>query len=282
MKTYEKKSFDQSLIILVLAFVLTACGQKQNTLDSSPAQPGPSPSSNPSQPLGPQCIQIYYDDLNPFTNGQTNNGLLYANFLIKLLEQFPNYQRLLSPIELYKSQDIEKCQVSFYIGSDFYARIPPSFYRDFSATQKTVIWMGYSFWNLGYDLDFLFGYQYQGLTGFNPFYLDQEGLPAFFKEVLYKNQSFPKTGTFDRRNPSQFMAPYEVARLVQTAHGVSEVLAWSRHSLTHEMIPWALRAQQKYIISEVPFSYLQENDRHLVLADLLFDILQEPRTRPLK
>lgn len=282
MKTTKKRPFDKSLIALIFVFILTACGQKQNTLDSSPAQQPPRPSSNPSQPIGPQCIQVYYDDLNPFMNGQTNNGLLYANILIKLLEQFPNYQRLVSPIQLYKSQDIEKCQVSFYIGSDFYARIPPSFYRDFSSTQKTVVWMGYSFWNLGYDLDFLFGYQYQGLTGFNPFYLDQEGLPAFFKEVLYKNQSFPKTGTFDRRNPSQFMAPYEVARLVQTAPGLSEVLAWSRHSLTQEMIPWALRAQRKYIISEVPFSYLRENDRHLVLADLLFDILQEPATRPLK
>lgn len=84
---------------------------------------------------------------------------------------------------------------------------------------------------------------------------------------------------------SQGEGPQEPIRTVQyqpVASGASDqVIAWQVHSKSLQKIPYVLRADNKFLISDVPFEYynMRENSRYLVVADLLFDILDEKPLR---
>jgi len=218
----------------------------------------------------PECVNIFYD------RGPAGYwmGRTYSIFLQNLLGHFPKFQQIVSPIELYRKGDTEKCRATFYLGSYFENSIPQAFLDDFSSTKRPVAWFGYSIWKT--DTETLFGFSYEGLTTLDQEKRDEAGYPTYFKWIDYKGETFYKFGDWSKSDPKQFLAPFEQVELRETKSGVSEVLAWARHSGKNRRVPYAMRAGNRFYVADIPFSFLHEADRYLVTADLLFDILGEP------
>ncbi|MDX9732090.1 MAG: DUF2334 domain-containing protein [Bdellovibrionales bacterium] len=230
------------------------------------------------------CVLIYYDrskDPADYWIGRT-----YAMFAQNLLGHFPEWQQIVSPIELYRPGEIETCEATLYLGSYFENAIPEVFYEDFAKTEKRVMWLGYSVWRYPQQkLAELFGYEYEGLTELDTNRKDEKGRPTFFKDVLYKGEVFPKFGEYVQIDPaiwrskSEFRAGFEQVRMKPAEDGELtrgvQVLAQTRHSGTGEVIPYVLRKENRFFVADVPFSFMHESDRMLVFADLLFDLLNE-------
>lgn len=243
------------------------------------------PATSLTWPFGKKkCVRIYYDRSK--TPDSYWIGRTYAMFTQNLLGHFPEWQQIVSPIELYQVGEIETCEATIYLGSYFENTIPKAFFDDFAKTKRRVAWAGYSIWQYSpAELSRLFGHQYSGLTTLELGKTDAEGRPAFFRDVIYKGETFPKFGDFVKLDPSvwqsesEFRAGYEQVKLVPSQNFAdrkgAKVLAETRHSLTAEKIPYVVQKDNRFYFADVPFSYMHESDRMLVFADLLFDILDE-------
>ena len=238
-----------------------------------------------SRPVGTtKCVRVYYDRSK--TPDSYWMGRTYALFTQNLLGHFPEWQQIVSPIELYQSGEIETCDATIYLGSYFENAIPQAFYDDFARTKKRVAWVGYSVWK--YEpktLERLFGHEYVDLTTIDMKTLDKKGQPTFFRDVIYKGETFHKFGENVKldltswTSATEFRAGFEQTRLKpsqdpELRKGV-EVLAYSRHNGSGEMIPYAVRKENRFYFADMPFSFMHESDRMLVFADMLFDILNE-------
>lgn len=222
-----------------------------------------------------QCVNIYYDktDKPDYWMGKS-----YSVMLQNLLGHFPEYQQIVSPIESYQAGGLDKCQANIYIGSYFDNKIPRAFLEDYLKTQKNVAWLGYNIWQLGEQLDKEMGLRYVRLTTLDKHLLDKEKQPTFFKEILYKGETFYKFAEWSRKEPGRFIAPYEQTELMPSGLSKFETLAEARHTGTKEVIPYIVRSKNRFFVADVPFAYIHEADRYLVFADVLFDILgAQPR-----
>ncbi|MNJ94864.1 hypothetical protein D3C87_125670 [compost metagenome] len=216
------------------------------------------------------CVNVYYDQSKDKSYWM---GKTYSVLLQNLLGHFPEYQQIVSPIELYKKGDIDKCEATIYIGSYFDNKIPSAFHEDYINTKKNVAWMGYSIWQLGQSFENIFGYKYSHLSTLNKEKLDSKKRPSFFKNVLYKGEVFFKYGEWSKEDPSTFLAPFEQTVLAEVTPGKSQVLAQAQQNVTQEVAPYILRAGNHFYVADVPFSFMHEADRYMVVADVLFDIL---------
>ena len=220
-----------------------------------------------------KCIQVYYDKTSDplYTVGRS-----YALVLLNLLGHFPEYQQVVGPIELYKKGDLERCHASFYIGSSYNNVIPAAFVGDYLTTTKRVIWLGYSIWQMGLEFENTFGYSSTvSFTGLDTVNKSTDGKPSYFRDIIYKGETFAKYGKYTDATNTTFVSAPEMVKFQSKLSDKATVMATAKHSFTNEVIPWALKAGNKYYVVEIPFSYVHEGDRYLVFADLLFDILGE-------
>ena len=227
----------------------------------------------PSAPASPaKCVNVYYDQSKDASYWM---GRTYSIMLQNLLGHFPEFQQIISPIEAYRAGDIEKCEASIYIGSYFDNAVPEAFFKDFEHTSRRVAWLGYNIWKVpATSLKTMFGHEYRGLTTLSKDKLDAAGAPTFFKNVLYKGETFYKYGKFSKTAPDTFLAPFEMAMMQKTDEASNvQVLATAEHNGTGEKLPYILRGGNKFYVADVPFSFMHEADRYLVFADVLFDIL---------
>lgn len=222
------------------------------------------------------CVRVYYDRSSDPTYWM---GETYANLLQNLLGHFPEFQQIVSPIELYEKGDLETCRASLYIGSYFDNSIPAAFFEDFETTKRNVAWLGYNVWKLSESaMVKTLGHTYGGLTTLDTKNRLPTGEPTFFKDVLYKGETFFKYGRFSRGSTSEFVAPFEMTILKPSASNSAQVLATARHNGTGEVLPYAIRKGNRFYVADVPFSFMHEADRYLIFSDLLFDILDaKPR-----
>lgn len=228
-------------------------------------------------PENKQCVLIYFDKSN---DQEYKLGKIYSTYLQNLLGHFPEIDQIISPIERYQKGEIEKCRSTIYIGSYFDNNIPKYFYDDFKTTDKNVAWLGYNIWGYSQEeLSNLFGFHYEGLTTLDTENLNSFGNPSFYRYVNYKGETFNKFGEWVERNgQDHFAASFEQVRLKpdQEAEQQAQVLAISLHDQTGDEIPYAIRLENRFYVADIPFSYVHESDRYLVMADLLFDILDLP------
>jgi len=234
--------------------------------------------SSPAFPTDKQCVLIYFD----LAEGKNYElGKIYSKYLQNLLGHFPELVQIISPIERYEAGEIEKCRSTIYLGSYFNNTIPDVFYSDFEKTQKNVAWVGYNIWNFNSDtLAAMFGHRYSHLTTLDTKNLNLEGNPSFYKYIEYKGEQFEKFAKWVvRKGENVFAAPFEQVVLTPSSdisNSHVQVLAYSRHEVTQDKIPYAIRSKNRFYIADIPFSYVHESDRYLVFADLLFDILNLP------
>lgn len=221
-----------------------------------------------------ECVRIYYDSpagpLEPIGQEQ-------AILLENLLGHFPHLQVISAPIESYVQGQLDQCRASFYIGNYYDNPTPQAFLDDYKTSSKTIVWMGYSIWHLDEtDQNAQLGIRFKELSELDREHLDGFGRPTFFRNVRYKGQLFSKYGEVDANG--NFNGDFEHS-IVTTVAKDAVVLATISHNHTGRKTPYIVRKNERYFISDVPFSYIHESDRYLVFSDLLFDILKESPLR---
>ena len=190
---------------------------------------------HPSPAKAAECVNIFYDRSEDASYWM---GRAYAIFLQNLLGHFPQLQQIVSPIELYRKGDTEKCRATFYLGSYFSSRIPQAFLEDYASTKVPVAWFGYSVWKLGDDLEKIFGYRFEKITQLNREKLDEKGRPTFFKWIDYKGETFFKYGEWNKDHIFLHLDHLDPKILHERLPGISEsARIFAGVDVTKEPIP---------------------------------------------
>lgn len=232
----ERVRYARSVILLLAFFALTAPRASQGA---------------PQPPSTANTVLILHDSSGDFGWIGEINSILLGN----LLGHFPlSWQK--SPVETYQPGDIDRFRMVFYLGTTFDNALPQAFLDDVMATTKTVCWMKYNMWRLGDATPY--GAAFQSRYGFRFEFMDSSG----FTNVQYKGETF-----------SRHPADLELGRATILNTNIAVAPATALRSSPAEAIPYVLRASNFWYVADVPFSYMSEEDRYLVFADLLHDIV---------
>jgi uncharacterized protein YdaL len=162
------------------------------------------------------------------------------------------------PVTSYAAGELNGHTGVVYLGSTYDEPLPVAFLDDVLAGARPVIWCGFNIWQLSARADqsaagFVSRYGW-AWTGFDFARID---------EVRYKGISLTRDGANNAGG---------VMNSVISDPAVATVVASAVRS-DGTTFPWALRAGSLTYVGEIPFSYMREEDRVLVFADLLFDAL---------
>lgn len=227
-----------------------------------------------------KCVQIYYDRM-PRESPEYTYGRLHALFVQNLLGHFPHIQQIVIPIEQYEPNQLNRCAASIYLGTYCDNYLPREFLKDFVSTTNNVLWAGYNIWELSQEqLMSLWGVRYQGLAKLDWEHLDPQKNPGFYRYYDYKGETFTKYGALDATKPQTYYAAYEITLFDGAEPASPGVLSWARHSTQDKKTPYVLKGRNHWYFGDSPFSYVSLEDRYLIFADVLFDVLGEPPLYP--
>jgi len=204
------------------------------------------------KPAPPAAALILYDSTGPY--GWI--GGLHARMLANLLGHFQLDYNLV-PVESYDRGSIELSRATFYFGNVFNNGLPASFLQEVISTDKPVCWFRYNLWQIGRDSGF--GSQFETRTGFRFEFMDSSG----YEVVSYKGETFAK---------NQLDA--ELGRTTILDPNLAVEPAVACQAATSSCIPYIVHGGNFWYVADSPFAYLSEEDRYLVFADVLHDILQ--------
>ena len=222
-----------------------------------------------------QCVGIYHGE---HSSNAAAQGPVNAIFLANLLGHWPQFEVRVAPVESYSAGDAENCAATFYIGTDPDADVPDAFLWDFFAAETQIAWIGFGTEKLDQTkFERAFGYQAVGELGIDEAGSEQAG---FYQYITYKGQIFQKdTFTYEGEQHGAFRAVEFARSDTSTTVPTGVVLAELIHNETFETQPYMLRSANKFVVGDVPFTYMHEGGRYFAFADLLFDIL---KTKPLR
>src|SRR4051812_39585615 len=197
-------------------------------------------------------VLILYDSSGPY--GWV--GEMNARFLVNLLGHFPQTYKMMG-VEQYVPGDALRYRATFYLGNDYNNLLPAAFLQDAMATSKPVCWFKYNLWSLGSSSSF--GTQFETKFGFRFEYMDSSGFPQveFKGETFSKNQLDPEIGRTTIVNSSR-----------------AKTIALARQLPSSNAVPYVINGSNFWYVADIPFGYISEEDRYLVFADLLHDIIQ--------
>jgi uncharacterized protein YdaL len=217
-----------------------AAGKPDCKKNCTPTPPPPTTSSN---------TMIVYD------NGNTWGylGQLYGTMTANLVGHFGGY----TPVKVteYQAGQMDGYKAVIYIGSTWDEPIPTAFLDDVLKGTTPVMWIGHNIWELTNRAT---PTAFKDKYGWMWSQLDQ----ADVRQIRYKGQTFLR----DVNNPRGIM-DYS---FMDTSK-VNVLATAVRPDGTS--FPWAIRSGNLTYIGENPMSYIGENDRYVILSDLLFDLL---------
>jgi len=200
-------------------------------------------------PSSPIQTLILYDAGGPY--GAL--GELYAIGAANLASHFGSWTA--KPAVTYSCGELATYDATIYLGSTYDEPLPTCLLDDVLATSRPVIWSFFNIWQL------------QNRAGFNAF-LARYGWTwtaldfSSIGEVDYKGRVLDRY----EGNASGILG----TAIVDPAR--AQVLAQARRA-DGTTLPWAIRADNLTYVADLPFTYMTEEDRYLVFADLLFDAL---------
>lgn len=178
-------------------------------------------------------------------------GELYAQMTANLVSHFGTWQA--HPVSAYTAGEMNSYSAVVYIGSTYDEPLPAAFLTDTLAGTIPVLWMYGNIWQLtAYSSDFqaAYGWNWAGFD-FSPVGTVKYKLTDLTRNTI--NQAGMMT--YANADPARVQFP---------------ALAFKTNGSS---FPWAVRSLNLTYIGEIPFAYMDHNDRYLVLADLLFDLL---------
>jgi uncharacterized protein YdaL len=203
---------------------------------------------------------ILYDT----TGAYGHLGELYAIGAANLAGHFGTWQA--KPVGSYAAGELERYTATLYFGSTYDEPIPAALRSDVLRTNRPVIWCANNIWQLA-SPEFTARYGWDAgasfFTATGPASAGGDGFTV--GSVQYKGTALHRYAANNGGiiNPA-VVDPTEVTVLA-TANR-SDGLAF----------PWATRSANLTYIGEIPFTFMSEEDRMLIFADLLFDAL-DPR-----
>jgi uncharacterized protein YdaL len=214
------------------------------------ATPSPTPTqTTPPPSTGSARTLVVYDG-----SGEWGHlGELYATMIANLTGHFGTYTA--TPVNKYTAGQMSNYTGVVYVGSTWDEALPVAFLDDVLAGKTPVMWINRNIWTLtGHATPAAFKEKY----GWMWWHFDQDDI----RQIRYKGQTILR----DPNNPRgvmdyEFMDPAKV-----------EVLATAVRP-DGTTLPWAVRSGNLTYIGENPLSYINENDRYMIFADLLFDLL---------
>ncbi len=227
-----------------------------------------------------KCVRIYYD--SRYKDDTT--GRVSALYLENLIGHFKHVQQFVSPIEKYKKGDIDapmgpfaRCEATLYLATYSENEIPRAFVEDFRTTTATVAWIGNNLPSFSErELYDLFGVaKYRGIVGADLKKLDSEGKPGFYRHFHYLGETFEKSLDKDEHEPGGYGAAFDINELGMAEGTEGFVKAYAEHSSRNLVTPYILNKLNHWYVADAPFSYVHADDRYLIVADVLFDILKE-------
>ncbi|MFI1795900.1 DUF2334 domain-containing protein [Streptomyces sp. NPDC020379] len=209
---------------------------------------------------------VLYDNTGPY--GQL--GELYAMALSNLAGHFGTVTA--KPVASYTAGMTEQYTATFYIGSTYYGgtvpdAVPAAFYRDALTTGHPVTWIGDNIWNMANSVGVPQFEQHYGWDPTNS-YFAPNGTVGDINQVAYKGQ------TLTRSIPAgQDGGVLHPALLSGPGYPQVNQLAEATDANSGTTSPWAIRSGNLTYVGEIPFTYVSESDRVIVMEDLLFDSL---------
>lgn len=221
-------------------------------------------------------VCLYFDGAENAAGFRT--GERSAVMVRNLLGHFKEVEIAMAPVARYSSAELSRCQRAIYMGTYFDAKVPEAFLADLGAYRRPFLWMNYNIWKLQQKLGpekfrDQWGFVYRRVDG----NLAPKGpeIPQFYRHFTYKGATFRKVAFFDANGG--FVGHPDI--VLVTNHSAA-VLSEAVHSATKAKTPYALRKGDLFYIADDPVSVIDERDRYLILADLLFDFLKlEPRSK---
>ena len=180
-------------------------------------------------------------------------GELYAIGTANLASRFGAWTA--KPVTSYVCGELDTYDATLYIGSSYFEAVPTCLIDDVLDTSTPVVWSYYHIWKLAERMGTAafharFGF---GFTSFDT---------GAFGAVEYKGRTVNRYAA----NPGGLYGTTIVdptrARVLANAVRADGV-----------RLPWALRSGHLTYVADIPFTYMTEEDRYLVFADLLFDAL---------
>jgi len=227
---------------------------------------------------GNKLACVYYDkfDSPPFID---RTGDIHSLMLESNLGGFKNWKvRRLSINEYYIGQ-MENCNALFYFATNFMTDPPIEFLRELTekSVSTPVVWFNYKFNSLVEVMK-----SYNKHPGFEvPYVLQAETIPSphnldpgFFRFFDYKGETFFKLTEWNYAS-NNYAASAEINGINILDQDTVEVLSKARHSWTNKEIPYVVRNSNIWYFADSPMSYTHYEDRYFILADLLWDILDE-------
>jgi uncharacterized protein YdaL len=223
-----------------------------------------------SAQLGPSALVVY--DAPP---GQPYEklGKAYAIMLRNLLGHWDARVDTI-PVHQYTAGRVRNYEATFYIGAWYDNPLPEDFLRDVEASDKTVVWFKYNFWQLarvqGFDAAQRYGFRFlfnRGLEG-DP----AAAVPDFFDTVSYKGEDLRKYYAFDAIN-GRVLADPDIGYTEVVDPARAQVVVPITNRANGMQAPYVMRAGNFWYVADLPFSYIGPRDRYLVISDLLHDML---------
>ncbi len=178
-----------------------------------------------------------------------NPGRLDALYLVNLLGHFTTH-RVVHSLDTYQTREAEPFDAVFVVVYQKRYRVPAKVLEDLNRRKKVFCWIG----NQAKQLE------ERGLLSRYGIRYAQLADRIKFNQVLYKGRTLakgdPETNLFE-------IVDAEKAKVLATvsASGMS-------------VSPYVIQSGNLWLFADSPFSYSSENDRYLVLCDLLHDILR--------
>ncbi len=164
-----------------------------------------------------------------------------------------NTKTTLIGVNQYTNDELNNFDFIFYIGYKLKNKVPDVFLNDVLATKKPVTWIytGFLEFSRSHDLKKALGFNvtdYDSITGFDAV---KSGGRIFMKGDYHTSI----INIFDKK-------------------GV-QVLATTYSTKKKKEFPYIVKSKNFIYVADSPFAYADENDRYLLFADMLHDILGE-------
>lgn len=175
--------------------------------------------------------------------------------------------------ESYRPGSVQHYDAVLYVGSSDEA-LPQVLLTDVTSTKTPVVWAGHNveqFAGVGGGLE-----SFQSKYGWDPATVRQDDADRP-RAVRYGDHLVLRDA---ENNPEGIRAPIldesnRVTVLAQAPCGDPAAPSPCTNPVAQgrDWLPWAIRSANLTYVAEVPFSYVEENDRYLVYADLLYEAL---------
>lgn len=222
-------------------------------------------------------VCVYFDKVDAKPSYRL--GEIYSIMFQNLLGHFKEVRTIVKAAKDFRKGDDLGCDRIVYLGSYFEAPLPESFLTALATVKKPVFWFNYNLWNLrkqmgdkafnskaGFEFLRLQGFDDPTTKGFDP------NDPGFFRFFHYKGVKFRKLSMYHPIQKKMVASP-EIAIIKNID---ATVLSESEHNKSGEKTPYLVRKNDFWFMGDIPFSFIHEMDRYLIMCDVLFDFLGLP------